>query len=152
LSTGQGIADQDRNIRSNQELLQGVFKAAPAVLKKGVSNASRITPKKTKRKSKIGPEGDKSLSYDEMGNETENSDQDTQLYDVTGETEMSSKFRGTVLVTLRDTFPYTLWLVLSVGLYYSVKSDQSIGTCQSLQRSLKTTGRNTNNSARLRFV
>jgi 25S rRNA (uracil2634-N3)-methyltransferase len=118
LSIGKGIADQDRNIRSNQELLQRFFKAAPAVLKEGSSNASRITAKKTKRKSKVGPDGDESLSYDEAESERENSDQDMELYDITRgvnwETEMSSKLRGTLLVTLRDTSPYTLWLVPSI--------------------------------------
>jgi 25S rRNA (uracil2634-N3)-methyltransferase len=155
LFTGKGIADQDRNIRSNQGLLQGFFKAAPAVLKEGSSNASRVTAK-TKRKSKVGPDGEESPSYNGAESERDESDQDIELYDTTRsgnwETEMSSKHRGTVLVTLRDTSPYTLWLVLSVELYCSLESDQSTGTCQSLQRNLKMMGHSTNNSAHLRFV
>ena len=89
---GKGIVDQDRNILSNQELLVGFFKSVPSVLVTGRPNTIKA------KKSKAIHEEDSDIDDFEPGNtEREAPERATE------------GFRGTVLVTLRDAVPYTLW-------------------------------------------
>jgi 25S rRNA (uracil2634-N3)-methyltransferase len=102
LYVGKGITDQDRNILSNQGLLLGFFKSAAPFLRHGPSNDAR------NRKIKHSDNEDDNI--DEMVDiegdidgvsEDENGAPVTQAE--------SHPIRGTILVTLRDKPPYTLW-------------------------------------------
>ncbi|KAJ3550613.1 hypothetical protein NM688_g5032 [Phlebia brevispora] len=85
---GKGIADQDRNILSNQVLLLDFLRSAAHMLKTGpVPSVQGSRRRKANSESDDeGPPG----SSDEEGKQTIPS-------------------RGTVLITLRNVPPYTLW-------------------------------------------
>jgi 25S rRNA (uracil2634-N3)-methyltransferase len=59
-----------------------------------------ITSRKRKRESSDGEDGDDDLQDDELG--------DASLVD---DSEVLGKTRGTLLITLRNVSPYTLWYV-----------------------------------------
>jgi 25S rRNA (uracil2634-N3)-methyltransferase len=89
---GKGISDQDRNILSNQLLILGFLRAAKAVLKQGpIPEVHR--PRRKKKP-----------------NESDDEDEMDGVSDM--EEEQPSQpisARGTVLITLRNVPPYTLW-------------------------------------------
>ncbi|KAI0673632.1 hypothetical protein C8Q78DRAFT_1018141 [Trametes maxima] len=89
---GKGITDQDRNILSNQLLLLGFLRSCAAFLAKGP-----VPMVNKSRKRKRNPDSD-SDSGDDGADNDEPQDVDT-----------SRKTRGTILVTLRNVPPYTLW-------------------------------------------
>ncbi|PVF98605.1 hypothetical protein CPB86DRAFT_351251 [Serendipita vermifera] len=89
--TGKGIKDQDRNILSNQELVKEFLKTVPSVLVLGSSNESRTKQRRPQLSDDSGLE-DNDLIEEESPS-------------------LNTGTRGTVLVTLRDTPPYTLWNV-----------------------------------------
>lgn len=83
---GKGITDQDRNVRTNQELVSSFFASVAPLLALGATN-------EISRKKKGAPD-----SEDEEEIESE------------GELQNKAEAKkGTVLVTLRDSVPYTLW-------------------------------------------
>ncbi|KAK1229790.1 hypothetical protein PQX77_007138 [Marasmius sp. AFHP31] len=88
---GKGITDQDRNILSNQLLILSFLRSAAKILKDGpVPDVTSSTGKKRKRKD------------DKVEDEEESEEEDIR--------ELSSAGpRGTVLITLRNVAPYTLW-------------------------------------------
>lgn len=90
---GKGIADQDRNILENQKVLLAFLAAVPPFLEQG----PLPTPRR-KEKQRRG--------------EDEDEDDDDDMHD------MPRKTRGTVLVTLRDAPPYTLWCVHILSFYF----------------------------------
>ncbi|KAG7099872.1 hypothetical protein E1B28_001675 [Marasmius oreades] len=86
---GKGITDQDRNILSNQLLILGFLRSAAKVLKEGpVPDITSSTGKKRKRRD-------------------DDEDEDSDEEDLTHLPSAGS--RGTVLITLRNVPPYTLW-------------------------------------------
>lgn len=87
---GKGIADQDRNVLENQKTLLAFFAALPPFLEQGPFPA-RTNSKTAKRR-----------SGDDEDDEADEDDEDD-------ENVLSTGTRGTVLVTLRDAPPYTLW-------------------------------------------
>ncbi|KZV67626.1 hypothetical protein PENSPDRAFT_583684 [Peniophora sp. CONT] len=87
---GKGIADQDRNIRANQELLLGFLRSAPDVLTRGPV-PQVVKPRKKKR-----------AEEDEDADERMSGDETPPGADAGGA-------RGTLLVTLRNVAPYTDW-------------------------------------------
>ena len=87
---GKGITDQDRNILTNQLLVLGFLRAAQHVLALGPMPI--VT---SKRKPKKGEDDD----------EEEAAELDEPEDDPTAQTPS----RGTVLITLRNVPPYTLW-------------------------------------------
>jgi 25S rRNA (uracil2634-N3)-methyltransferase len=89
---GKGIADQDRNILSNQTLILGFFRSAAHFLVRGP--VPKLTPSR-KRKRKGGNFRDR-----------EDCDSDYESLDSSVEQLPS---RGTILVTLRNVPPYTQW-------------------------------------------
>ncbi|KAI0361075.1 hypothetical protein OH77DRAFT_1390413 [Trametes cingulata] len=89
---GKGITDQDRNILSNQVLLLGFLRSAAPFLAKG---PVPIVNKARKRR----------RDPDDDGSDDEAEDQDMAQDAI----DTSRKARGTVLITLRNVPPYTLW-------------------------------------------
>ncbi|KAG8833951.1 hypothetical protein FRC17_009822 [Serendipita sp. 399] len=89
---GKGITDQDRNILSNQELLLNFLKSAPDILATGAPNT--LQPRKRDK-----PEGE---------SEQESEGDDEIHVSIKRDAPQASR-RGTVLITLRDSPPYTLW-------------------------------------------
>lgn len=85
---GKGIADQDRNVLENQKTLLAFLAAMPPLLEHGAFPRPHSS-----RKEQRQPDEDRDRDQDE--------DEDMQ----------DEKTRGTVLVTLRDSPPYTLWCV-----------------------------------------
>ncbi|RDX51927.1 hypothetical protein OH76DRAFT_1346144 [Lentinus brumalis] len=86
---GKGITDQDRNILSNQLLILGFLRSAAPLL---VSGPTPIIHKA--RKPKRDPGDD---SGDDAGPDEEKMD------------DVPQRPRGTILITLRNVPPYTLW-------------------------------------------
>ncbi|KAJ3865289.1 hypothetical protein EV359DRAFT_72497 [Lentinula novae-zelandiae] len=86
---GRGINDQDRNILSNQTLILGFLHSAAKFLKQGP------VPSVAGRK--------KQKASDEDEDEGEETDNDTS------DSLESGSCRGTILITLRNVPPYTLW-------------------------------------------
>jgi 25S rRNA (uracil2634-N3)-methyltransferase len=88
---GAGIADQDRNVRANQRLVLAFLASAPAVLAQGALPEVHV-PKRKKA--------------------DENDEDENPAMDVLPEVEDQDApppTRGTVLITLRNVPPYTLW-------------------------------------------
>ena len=93
LTTGKGIADQDRNILSNQLLVLDFFRSAASLLATGP-----VPVVMKPRKRKPSPDEDEDEASVEAGHNT------------TGETHTpAASSRGSILVTLRNVPPYTLW-------------------------------------------
>ncbi|OBZ79178.1 25S rRNA (uridine-N(3))-methyltransferase [Grifola frondosa] len=90
---GKGITDQDRNILSNQLLLLGFLRSASNFLAAGPI-PSIMRPRKRKQ----DPDGDED-DVDASDAEAEPDSLHTS----------NVKARGTILVTLRNVPPYTLW-------------------------------------------
>ncbi|KAH9858305.1 hypothetical protein C2E23DRAFT_865206 [Lenzites betulinus] len=89
---GKGITDQDRNILSNQLLLLGFLRSSAPFLASGpipVANKARRRQRDT--------DGDGS-EEEEVGQEA-----------MEDEINTNNTGRGTVLITLRNVSPYTLW-------------------------------------------
>ena len=93
---GKGIADQDRNILSNQLLILDFLRSAANVLKHGP-----IPSFSTSRKRK------KSDIDDDSEDEKDIATGDTDLEDPVVDESITT--RGTVLITLRNVVPYTQW-------------------------------------------
>ncbi|EMD42312.1 hypothetical protein CERSUDRAFT_41630 [Gelatoporia subvermispora B] len=101
---GKGITDQDRNILSNQLLLLDFLRSAASSLATGPIPSVHIS-----RKRKRDPDDDQD---DKEGA----SDDDTPPASI-------PKTRGTVLITLRNVPPYTLWYVAQIIIFYVLSVD-----------------------------
>ncbi|KAI0756502.1 hypothetical protein C8Q80DRAFT_1128984 [Daedaleopsis nitida] len=88
---GKGISDQDRNILSNQLLLLGFLRCAANFLVSGPVPTVH-NPRKRARRTEDGSEDDEGVAE----NKGQASDEAPQT-------------RGTILITLRNAPPYTLW-------------------------------------------
>ncbi|EIN14362.1 hypothetical protein PUNSTDRAFT_140670 [Punctularia strigosozonata HHB-11173 SS5] len=88
---GSGISDQDRNILSNQLLILGFLRSASAFLRPGPVPLSPTARKKQKTSEDSDDEGD----IEPIGEE--------------GTQQRTAGYRGTLLITLRNVTPYTLW-------------------------------------------
>jgi 25S rRNA (uracil2634-N3)-methyltransferase len=86
---GAGIADQDRNVRTNQALILGFLRAAKAVLSRGAVPALPVRKKRA-----AGDEDEEDVGMEEVQEDARTA---------------QNTFRGTVLITLRNVAPYTLW-------------------------------------------
>lgn len=87
---GKGITDQDRNILTNQLLILDFLRSAPNVLAEGPLPTG---PTKKKR----------------LNDGDEEEDDDDWPADADDDTVNDKSPRGTILVTLRNVPPYTLW-------------------------------------------
>ncbi|KAK4050400.1 hypothetical protein OIV83_003470 [Microbotryomycetes sp. JL201] len=110
---GQGITDQDRNVRANQTLILNFLKSAAPFLRKGTSRAPAVAAKGKQAKRKrqdsdgeeSGPEEDLDVDQDEQvgGNPALNI------------VPPPPTTAGTVLITLRTVSPYSLWCLPQLG-------------------------------------
>jgi len=91
LCIGKGISDQDRNVLSNQVLLLDFFKSAAPLLEDGV------IPSMTSRNPRKKKKGSDDDSEDDKDNEM-----------IIAESSKIQE-RGTILITLKNAPPYTLW-------------------------------------------
>lgn len=102
---GKGIMDQDRNILTNQVLILGFLRSAPSVLKRGP--VPQLTA--AKKKAKKGDDDDEEEDEGDKDVDAENEQQEQGVLPV----NPRDGTRGTVLITLRNVIPYTLWFVCS---------------------------------------
>ena len=91
LCIGKGITDQDRNILSNQVMLLGFLRSASQFLKLGP--VPEVHPGKGKSKQ----------------NEEDEEDEEAELGGQISLPPQDAACRGSVLITLRNVPPYTLW-------------------------------------------
>ncbi|ESK96257.1 conserved eukaryotic protein [Moniliophthora roreri MCA 2997] len=102
---GKGITDQDRNILSNQLLILSFLRSAAKVLKEGpVPDVMASSGKKRKRTDDDDDDDD-----DDNNNEEEAMENEGVIQ------RSPSGCRGTVLITLRNVPPYTLWDVAKLA-------------------------------------
>ncbi|VDB91607.1 unnamed protein product [Peniophora sp. CBMAI 1063] len=87
---GKGIADQDRNIRANQELLMGFLRSSPGVLARGP--VPQVVKSRKQKRTEDDEDVDERMSGDDASTGVE-----------------AGGARGTVLATLRNVSPYTDW-------------------------------------------
>ncbi|KIM47698.1 hypothetical protein M413DRAFT_15831 [Hebeloma cylindrosporum] len=95
---GKGIADQDRNILSNQVLILGFYRSADKMLQLGPTPS--FTP--TRRKKAGSDDESEDVAASDIDHEDGN---DAARFLQTSGMET----RGTVLITLRNVSPYTEW-------------------------------------------
>lgn len=124
LDIGAGIADQDRNILTNQKLLLGFLKSAAPVLSTGTPPRQlqvRSGGSKSKRKRDPDDEEDDGQPEEdeiELGVEEDddgwdgvgaNDDMDAGEVAVDTPLRPAPPRQGVIIVTLRDSEPYTSW-------------------------------------------
>lgn len=119
---GAGITDQDRNIASNQKLLLGFLQSVAPVLSAGAL-PRQLQPKKRKRGPDEDSDDEPDAGYVESTHDAggggadgwEGIDEFAIDQDAIGEMDVPGRpapaRQGVVLVTLRDTEPYTSWCV-----------------------------------------
>lgn len=103
---GKGITDQDRNILTNQMLMLGFLHSVAPFL------AAGPIPIIQKPRKKKGSDEEDSGDDDDKNGALDN--------------DASRKARGTVLITLRNVVPYTLWYGSPV---LSLLGDSLINCC-----------------------
>ncbi|SCV69901.1 BQ2448_1295 [Microbotryum intermedium] len=119
---GQGITDQDRNVRANQTLVLGFFRSVAPLLRVGTSSIAAAGTKKT-QSNKKGKRTRPDDSEDEALPTGHDDDFDSEM-EVDPAELADPALRplppppttsGTVLVTLRTVSPYSLWSVQHLG-------------------------------------
>jgi len=101
LLIGKGITNQDRNILANQMLILGFLRSAANLLTLGP--VPSFTPSRKKKKSN-GDDDDDDIA--DAGVPTEIHEGDAFITP-----DETIQTRGTILITLRNVPPYTLWYV-----------------------------------------
>ena len=119
IKLGAGITDQDRNILSNQHLLLRTFRSVASHLTTGPPKAISSIPgssKGRKRKRREGGESDDEAnkpSENDLEIPVDGATEDSELDALAGTplgTELTSPdTQGSILITLLDQPPYTLW-------------------------------------------
>lgn len=117
---GAGITDQDRNVLTNQHLLLRTFRSTAPLLTKGSSAFPLVLPKgKTKAKHSNIPKTRHAPRYD--ADDDDDDDPGLELNDDVEPIEVETLFmprsteflrperEGTLLITLLNQPPYTLW-------------------------------------------
>ncbi|SCZ89779.1 BZ3500_MvSof-1268-A1-R1_Chr9g10590 [Microbotryum saponariae] len=120
---GQGITDQDRNVRANQTLVLGFFRSVAPLLRVGTSSIAAAGAKKaqTNKKGKRTRRDDSEDEAPPIGHGDDDFDSDmevdsAQLADpALRPLPPPPTTSGTVLVTLRTVSPYSLWSVQHLG-------------------------------------
>lgn len=113
-SEGKGITDQDRNILSNQLLILGFLRSSTNFLALGPVPVFSA-PRKIKRKEN---DDDEDEDVEENGG---NVTEDEEYMIAASETVVQT--RGTILITLRNVVPYTLWYLIHTLTLYLVIND-----------------------------
>lgn len=127
--TGQGITDQDRNVRANQTLILNFFRSVGPLLRVGTSSATNphIAKSNAAKKGKAPikgkapvkskrPRADSDDDDDEPIPAEEDADSDDEELPVNlALAPPPPTTSGTVLVTLRTVSPYSLWCLTHLG-------------------------------------
>ncbi|GJN91438.1 hypothetical protein Rhopal_004461-T1 [Rhodotorula paludigena] len=104
---GQGITDQQRNVRQNQTLLIDFYRSAALLLKRGPSRAGAAGRRRSAgRNADVSDDDGDELGAPEATADDADAGEDPSLVPVPS----APSTRGTVLVTLRTGSPYSLWL------------------------------------------
>ncbi|KAF8339704.1 uncharacterized protein EI90DRAFT_3037511 [Cantharellus anzutake] len=104
---GAGIKDQDRNILANQKLIVGFFQSCAPFLARGKVPPFHISQTPKKRKHSDNDSDDRGSGDDESSDSDSAVSPNSELQ--TSELLGKTGFRGSVLITLRNSPPYTLW-------------------------------------------
>ncbi|KAF9469611.1 hypothetical protein BDZ94DRAFT_1151295 [Collybia nuda] len=102
---GKSITDQDRNILSNQVLILGFLRSAAKMLTLGPVPSFTVPKKKKKSSEEDEDEDEETPTPDDTGNVEDKNEYEFFVPD------NSVPSRGTILITIRNVTPYTLWLV-----------------------------------------
>ncbi|KAF9486382.1 hypothetical protein BDN70DRAFT_846165 [Pholiota conissans] len=103
---GKGIADQDRNILSNQLLILGFLRSAAKMLQLGPKPI--VPPSKKKQQKAVNDDDDSDIIlHDGFAAAMDMDDTEEQLQFLSQPSDVQT--RGTILVTLRNVAPYTEW-------------------------------------------
>lgn len=118
---GSGIKDQDRNIRDNQILLLRVLRSVAPVLTVGPSSIPLSTVTKKKRKAEteddeLPPDSPSSPSYPLPDEMEDHYQPPSNTISTSKEFSPPSK-AGTILITLLDQPPYTLWSLKGLAIH-----------------------------------
>jgi 25S rRNA (uracil2634-N3)-methyltransferase len=100
---GSGEKDQERNVRLNQTLLLRFLRASAPFLAEASSNSLSSHDKSRKRK-----RGDHQDDDDDEGSIP--SDPEEEEITASSATKTSSGRPGSILITLRTSMPYSLWV------------------------------------------
>lgn len=100
---GKGITDQDRNIFSNQMLILGFLRSAANLLT--VGPVPSFTSPKRKKKALDDDDDDD----DDIADEGVPAELQEENGFITPRETVPGQTRGTILITLRNVAPYTLW-------------------------------------------
>lgn len=111
-TSGAGIKDQDRNIVVNQRLIAEFLQSIAPLLAKGKDPSSVPGSSRKKRKRNNDDDEDADEDGDRLADDVSLPSEDE--HDDAGTSESDSRrippsTRGSVLITLRDAPPYTLW-------------------------------------------
>lgn len=102
---GKGIADQDRNILSNQLLILGFLRSAAKMLQLGP--VPIVPPSKKKQRKEGDDDDDDIIRHDGFAAAIDLDDTEEQLEFLSQPNDVRT--RGTILITLRNVVPYTEW-------------------------------------------
>lgn len=117
---GQGITDQDRNVRANQTLILNFFRSVAPFLRVGTSSAAvQGKGKASKKKGAAGGKRNRADSDDDDDEPAAAADdavsEDEQLPVSLTLAPPPPTTSGTVLITLRTISPYSLWCLTHLG-------------------------------------
>ncbi|GAA5981476.1 hypothetical protein JCM11641_004775 [Rhodosporidiobolus odoratus] len=113
---GQGITDQTRNIRTNQTLLLDFYRSASLLLRRGTPRApsakSTVTkPSRSRDSLSPSPEaGDDVVEDDDFSTSLLEGQDEVPIDSSLAPLPPPPSTRGTLLLTLRTSPPYSLWL------------------------------------------
>ncbi|KAF4612296.1 hypothetical protein D9613_004073 [Agrocybe pediades] len=100
---GKGIADQDRNILSNQMMILGFLRSAAKILQLGPAPSFSLAKKK--KKSSEDDEEEDEIPVADVQENPEDADETYKFFTPS----QTVQTQGTVLITLRNVVPYTQW-------------------------------------------
>ncbi|ORY90293.1 hypothetical protein BCR35DRAFT_323727 [Leucosporidium creatinivorum] len=120
---GQGITDQDRNVRANQTLILNFFRSVGPLLRVGTSSATNphLAKSKAAKKGKAPVKGKRSRADSDDDDEPAPADEedvgsdDEELPVNLALVPPPPTTSGTVLITLRTVSPYSLWCLTHLG-------------------------------------
>lgn len=113
---GKGITDQDRNVRANQEMLLRTMRSVSPLLTIGPSAFPLVEVKKGGKKKLVAKAVKRKVFKTEVDSDDEAMDEEGEKADAIAPASfMPPNREGTLLITLLDQMPYTLWDVKALA-------------------------------------